>query len=339
MNKAGIDSRTILNTNDGAMANKGFRFFDPRIAEGITLTGQLIIQNAENAVNAFMQKLLGTEKDYIIALDTDSLYINLQEFVEKFCPNKTDDEIVEFMSKSSPKFTQVINDACDKLCDSMNWNRDVIVFKPESIAKHAVWTGKKQYALLVYDNEGVRYAKPKLKIMGIALVRSSTPNCVKEPLRNCVMQILTGNEKTLQGYVRQQETIYMKLSPEQIAFPRGVNNMAKYSSKTSIYQKGCPIAVRAALLHNHKVSELKLQEKYEIIREGGKIRYIYLKEPNTLRENVIGFTDKFPVEFNLTKFVDYNIMWEKSFIAPLKKLTDAVGWHHEETNTLESLFD
>lgn len=322
------------------MANKGFRFYDPRIAEGITKSGQVIIQNAELSANKMMNQIMGTNKDYVIAADTDSNFINLETFVEKFCSGKTVEQKIAFMVKAcDSKFQDNLNNACDTLSLSLNWNSKFINFKRESISESALWVGKKMYALLVHNNEGVQYDHPKLKVKGIALVRSSTPNCVKEPLRNCVMQILTGDEKSLQGFVRDQETLYMKLSPEQIAFPRGVNNLLKYSSKLDIYQKGTPIAVRAALLHNHKVAELKLQEKYPNVREGGKIRYVYLKEPNSLRENVIGFIDKMPQEFNLTKYVDQKLMWDKSFIAPLKKLTDAVGWNYEETNTLESLFE
>jgi DNA polymerase elongation subunit (family B) len=201
-----------------------------------------------------------------------------------------------------------------------------------------LWTGKKRYALMVYDNEGVRYATPELKITGLSVVSTTTPNCVKEPLRDCIRQILTGDEKTLQTFVKAQETLYMKLSHNVIAFTKGANNLAKYSSNTDIYQPKTPIAVRAALLHNNLVSSLKLTN-YDTIREGNKIRFLYLKEPNTLHENVIGFADKLPEEFKLTRFVDYDTMWNKSFIAPLKKLTDAVGWNYEETNTLESLFE
>jgi DNA polymerase elongation subunit (family B) len=220
----------------------------------------------------------------------------------------------------------------------MNWNPGFIMFKREALASRGLFLAPKMYALLVHDNEGVKYDTPDLKTLGIALVRSSTPNCVKEPLRDCVMQILTGNEKTLQSFVKAQETLYYELSPETISFPRSANNLAKYSSKTEIYQKKTPIAVRAALLYNDRVSALKLKN-YDPIREGDKIRYIYLKEPNTLRENVIGFVGKFPPEFNLIRYVDYATMWDKSFIAPLKKLTDAVGWNWEETNTLDSLFE
>lgn len=331
--------KIALNSYYGISANKGFRFFDTRVAEGVTMSGQLIIQNAEKAANSMLQKIMGTTKDYTIYEDTDSLYIDLEEFVEKFCAGKTLDQKIDFMRKTCDgKFQDTLNKACDELSRSLNWNTGLIAFKREALASRGLFLAPKMYALLVHDNEGVKYETPDLKIMGIALVRSSTPNCVKEPLRDCVMQILTGDEKSLQRFVKEQETLYRELSPETISFPRGANNLIKYSSKASIYQKGCPAQVRAALLYNNLLETMKLTQ-YTPIREGDKIKFVYLKEPNTLRENLIGFVGKLPPEFNLTKYVDYDTMWEKSFIAALKKLTDAAGWNYEETNTLESLFE
>jgi DNA polymerase elongation subunit (family B) len=331
--------KIALNSAYGALAQKSFRFFDTRIAEGITMSGQLIIQHAEHAANNMLNKILNTDKDYVIACDTDSAYLNLESFVEKFCNGKTVDQKIDFMMKvCDGKFQTELNDSCDKLSISMNWKTGLIAFKREAICTAGVWTGKKRYALMVYDNEGVRYAEPQLKVTGLSVVSSGTPKCVKEPLRDCIRQILTGDEKTLQAFVKEQETRYMDLMPDVISFPKGVNNLMKYTSHNEIYTKGTPIGVRAALLHNHLVNTKSLSN-YELIKEGGKIRFLYLKEPNILRENVIGFVDHLPPEFGLTQYVDYPLMWEKSFIAPLKKITDAVGWNYEEKNTLDTLFE
>ena len=331
--------KIALNSYYGISANKGFRFFDNRIAEGVTMAGQLIIRNAEAAVNTMMRQIMGNStKDYCIYEDTDSCYVDMEDFVEKFCPNKTLDQKIDFMQKvCDGKFQDVLNAACNNLSTSLNWNPGFIEFKREALVSSGIFLAPKMYALLVHDNEGVRYAEPDLKTMGISLVRSSTPHCVKQPLRDCIMEILTGDEATLQKFVQDQEVKYMKLSPEEIAFPRSANNMAKYSSATSIYGEKCPIGVRAALLHNHLIDKLQLTQ-YDKFREGDKLKYVYIKEPNSLHENIIGFSSKLPPEFKLTNFVDYDTMWVKSFINPLEKLTDAVGWNWEETNTLESLF-
>lgn len=334
--------KIAINSAYGAMANAGFRFFDTRIAEGITLAGQLIIQNAINAGNGYLNKLLQNdrEKDYVVMGDTDSNYFDMSDFVNKFYPNHTIDETVEFLCKAcDDRFAGVLNKACDKLSESMNWNPKLIAFKREAISSTAVVVASKNYAMLVHDNEGVRYKEPDLKVTGLALVRSSTPEVVKEPLRRCIEVILTGDQQTLIDYVAETEKEYMKHPYDVIAFPRGVNNLAKYSSKSSIYQKGCPIHVRASLLYNDLLEQHGLEKAKEMIQEGGKIKFIFLKEPNALRENVIGFVDVIPDEFNLVRYIDYKMMFEKSFIDPLKKVTEAVGWKYQEEASLDSLFD
>lgn len=327
-----------VNSAYGATANKGFRFFDTRIAEGITLSGQLIIQNTAQTTNAYFSKILGVERDYSTYSDTDSAILDMEDFVEKFCPGKPFSEQLDFMQKvCDGKLQTFMNDECDKLSKSMNWNLGRIVFKRENLISRMLLLAPKMYCMLVHDSEGVRYAEPELKTKGVALVRSSTPNCVKPALRNCIMQILTGSEKEMQEYVKQQEQEYKKLTVETIAFPRSANNLAKYSSQDTIYGPKTPIAVRASLLYNKRLADLKLQH-YETVSEGAKMKFVYLKEPNTLREDVIGFIGKLPPEFDLHRYADYDTMWEKSFIEPLKKLTDAAGWKVEEENTLDALF-
>jgi DNA polymerase elongation subunit (family B) len=332
--------KIAINSAYGALAQSSFRFFDPRIAEGITMSGQLIIQNAMRAGNTFLNKLLETDKDYVLMADTDSSYFMMEPFINEFYPGKTVDETVDFMCKvCDGRMQNTLNKACDDLSESLNWNQGFINFKREAIASVGLIVAGKNYALLVHDNEGVRYKEPDLKVMGLALVRSSTPDIVKDPLRKCIEVILNGTEESLQQYVRDVETMYMQQPPEVIAFPRGVNNLAKYSSNSSIYVKAhCPIQVRASLLYNHLLKQHGLNDR-EPIQEGGRVKFVYLKEPNTLRENVVGFTDKIPAEFNLTRYVAYDVMFNKSFIEPLKKLTEPVGWSHKEVATLEGLFD
>jgi DNA polymerase elongation subunit (family B) len=332
--------KIALNSAYGALAQSSFRFFDTRIAEGITMSGQLIIQNAIAAGNVFLNNILKTDEDYVVMADTDSNYFLMENFVNKFYPNKPIEDTVDFLCKACDgRMAKTLNNACDDLAKSMNWNTGLIAFKREAIASSALIVASKNYASLVHDNEGVRYEEPQLKVVGLALVRSSTPEVVKEPLRKCIGVILTGTESTLKKYVEEVEEAYMNIPYADIAFPRGVNNLAKYSSNSTVYVKQhCPIHVRASLLYNNLLRVHKL-DNIEPIQEGGKMKFIYLTEPNTLHENVIGFIGKIPEEFNLIRYVDYQTMFNKSFIEPLKKLTEAVGWNYRETASLENLFE
>ena len=327
------------------MAQEGFRFFDPRIAEGITITGQYFIRSVEKAVNDYIIKLTKDKKDRVSAIDTDSVYLVLKDLVDKFIVHNMQDpsnihKIVDALDKiSTEKITPVINAACDDIAQYTNSLSQLMNFKREAISSRGVWTGKKKYALSVYDNEGVRYVEPKTKVMGLEIVRSSTPAPIRKMLKDAVKIVLEGSEKELQSKIDGWKKEFLKMSPEEVAFPRGVQNMDNYRDTANIYKKGCPIHVRAALLYNHYVNKNSLGEIYPEISDGEKIKFIYLKMPNNVRENVFGFIDKFPRELGIEKYVDYEEMWAKAFLAPLDSIISTIGWSHKEKNTLAGLFD
>ena len=329
-----------LNSLFGAMGNKYFRYFDERIAEGITLTGQYIIRETARAVNEYLNKFCGTEDvEYSFYTDTDSCYITLDVLVEKFLKDKSHTEIIDALDKiTEDKIEPAINRAMSGICDYTNAFDEKIFFKREAIADTGIFVAKKRYALNVYDNEGVRYAEPKLKVMGLEIVRSSTPAPVRQYLRDAVKLCLASGESALQDYVESVWQEFKEMTPEQIAFPRGCNNLSKYSCGVTIYKRGTPIAVRGALMFNHQLRGSNLTQRYQEIKEGDKVKFLYLKEPNLIHENVISFIGKLPPEFDLHKFVDYDTMFEKSFVEPLNTITQSLKWNTRPIATLEGLF-
>jgi DNA polymerase elongation subunit (family B) len=329
-----------LNSLFGAWGNEFFRFYDSNIAEGITLTGQYIIQTVGAALNEYLNKVCGT-KDHIYSFysDTDACYITLDPLVQKFYKDQPKEKIVEILDKiCNEKIEKAINKSCDMLADYTNAFETKIYFKREVIADRGIWVAKKRYALNVYNNEGVQYKEPKLKVMGLEIVRSSTPEPVRDALKQAVKLALTGTEQELQDYIREFETKYRKLEPELIAFPRGVNGVDKYTDRSSIYKPATPMHVRGALLYNFYLKEQQIDKKYELISEGDKIKFIYLKEPNLIKENCIAFINVIPEEFNLKQYVDYDTMFEKSFLEPLTTILNGVGWSAKPQATLEGLF-
>jgi len=329
-----------LNSLFGAWGNEYFRYYDARIAEGITMTGQYIIQHVGNALNKYLNKVVGTTgHDYSFYSDTDSCYVSLDPLVRKYYANLPVDRVVDILDKiCEEKITEAINKSCAQLADYTNAFEEKIYFKREAIAERGLWVAKKRYALNVYDNEGVRYKDPKLKVMGLEIVRSSTPAPVRESLKEAVRLCLTADEDTVQRFIEHTRSLFNKMPPEDIAFPRGVNGLVKYTSTADIYGKGTPMHVRGALLYNHLLKKHGLDKKYESIQEGEKIKFIYLKEPNTIRENCIAFLGKIPNELDINRYVDYNTMFEKSFLDPLQQILDGLGWKTEKTATLEDLF-
>lgn len=196
----------------------------------------------------------------------------------------------------------------------------------------------KKYALKVYDNEGVRYTEPDYAITGIEVVRSSTPAIVRAALKECIVHVIDKNIEKVREIVNTVHAQFMTEPVEKIAFPRGANNLLAYTSKDSIYGPKTPIAVRGSLLYNHHIKKNNLDSRYELIQEGDKVKFIYVKLPNPIKEDVIAFVDKLPPELGLHKYIDRELQFEKAFMAPLNGIMTAVGWKLEEENTLESLF-
>ena len=329
-----------LNSLYGAMANEFFRYYDDRIAEGITLSGQFIIRKTAQALDEFLNDTLKTEGEvYSFYTDTDSCYITLKAIVDKFFADKPKDKLIDILDKiGEDQIEPCIARAMTELANYTNAFEEKIFFKREAIADNCLWVAKKRYAMNVWDNEGVRYTTPDLKVMGLEIVRSSTPSVVRDSLKEAVRLCLTSDEKTLHKYIEETKKDFMSKSVEDIAFPRGCNNIAKYTDVSNIYAKGTPIHVRGGLLYNHYLVEKGVAKKYEKIQEGDKIKFVYLKEPNIIRENCISFIGTLPKEFDLHKYVDKELIFEKAFLEPLKTIVKTLGWKTEPENTLEDLF-
>ena len=341
-NNIQMAKKISLNSAYGAIGNEHFRYYRLANAEAITLSGQVSIRWIENKMNGYLNKLLSTDKvDYVIASDTDSIYLNLGPVVNKFFSNKSDDKnkIVELLDKvCKDKLEPFINASYEELATYVNAYDQKMIMKRENIADRGIWTAKKRYILNVWDSEGVRYKEPKMKIMGLETARSSTPQYFRDKLYAAFKIIISKTNDELISFVNAVRAETKEQGTEGVAFPRGVNNLEKYRSRTDIYCKGTPIHVRGALLYNDFVRKNKLEHKYPYIQEGEKIKFIYLKTPNPLHENCVSFFSDIPPEMKLDKYVDYQLQFEKSFLEPLKNVLQCVGWTHEKKVTIGSFF-
>ena len=332
--------KIALNSAYGAIGNQYFRYFDVRHAEGITMAGQLAIRWIERDVNKYLNDLLKTKSvAYVVASDTDSIYVKLGAVVDKIFKDKSDTrKIVKVLDKfCEEKLQKQIDKSYDNLAKYVNAYEQKMFMKREVIANKGIWTAKKRYILNVFNEEGVDMKDPKLKIMGIEAVKSSTPAPCRVKIKEALKVIMNKDENALIQFIDEFRTHFKKMRPEQIAYPRSCNNLKKYSSRTDIYMKSCPIHVKGALLYNHLLIKNKLV-KYEEIQEGDKIKFIVLKEPNPLRENIISFPAQLPKEFGLHDYIDYDEQFDKSFLEPLRFIVNAIGWNFEKQATLDGFF-
>ena len=331
-----------LNSAYGAIGNQYFRYYKLANAEAITLSGQVSIRWIENKMNGFLNKILKTEDvDYVVASDTDSIYLNLGPIVDKFLSNKSDDtgKVVNLLDKiCREQFEPFIESSYQELADYVSAYEQKMQMKRENIAERGIWTAKKRYILNVWDSEGVRYDDPKLKMMGIEAVKSSTPAPCRKMIKDGLKLMMNGTEDDVIDFIDKCRKEFKALPPEDIAFPRTASDVRKYHSSADIYVKGTPIHIRGALLFNHYVKEKKLTNKYSLISNGEKVKFLYLKKPNIIQENIISFIQDFPTELCLDKYIDYDLQFEKSFVEPLKSILDAIGWNVEKTANLESFF-
>ena len=331
-----------LNSAYGAIGNQYFRYYKLANAEAITLSGQVSIRWIENKMNGYLNNLLKTEDvDYVIASDTDSIYLNMGPLVDKFFSNKSGDKtaIVSILDKiCQDKLEPFIEQSYQELANYVQAYEQKMQMKRENIAERGIWTAKKRYILNVWNSEGVQYNEPKLKMMGIEAVKSSTPAPCRQMIKDGLKLMMNGTEDEVIEFIEKCRGDFRALPPEQIAFPRTASDIRKYHSSSDIYIKGTPIHCRGALLFNHYVKESKLTNKYSLINNGEKIKFLYLKKPNIIQENVISFIQDFPHELGLDKYIDYELQFEKSFVEPLKAILDAIGWSVEKTVNLESFF-
>ena len=333
--------KIALNSAYGAIGNQYFRYYDVRQASGITTAGQFIIRFIENKMNEYLNNVMQTQgkTDYVVASDTDSIYVVLDKLVEKTCQGKTDDQIVNFLNKvCDNKLEPYIEKCFDDLSRYTNAYKNAMVMKREVISNKAIWVAKKRYMMNVLDEEGVRLAKPKLKIMGIEAVKSSTPQVCRGKIKEAINIIMTKDEKSLQDFIREFKQEYFKLSAEQVSFPRSCNNLKKYRSSKDIFIKGSPIQVKGALIYNYNIKKMGLQNKYPYIQEGDKIKFVKLLEQNPFRFDVISYITKLPPEFKLQKCVDYEVQFQKTFLDPMRFILEAIGWQSEKQATLEDFF-
>ena len=336
-----LAKKVSLNSAYGAMGSQYFRFYDLRLAIGVTSAGQLSIRWIEDKLNGYMNRLLKTNgEDYVIASDTDSIYLRLGELVNKVYSKKTDvNQLISFMDRvCEDKLQPYIDESYQELASYVNAFAQKMQMKREGLSDKGIWTAKKRYILNVYNNEGVQYSVPQMKVMGLEMIKSSTPSAIRDKMKATIKLMVTGTEDEVQDYIANFRKEFKTLPIEEISFPRSVNGLKTYTDNILIYTKGTPIHVKGSLLYNYLLNKHKLTKKYPIIKEGEKLKFTYLIQPNPINDTVISYPNRLPSEFGLDNYINYDLQFEKAFLDPIKIILNCMNWQAEKTNSLSNFF-
>jgi len=340
-NNIQLAKKVSLNSAYGALGSQYFRFYDLRMALGVTTAGQLSIRWIENKINAYMNKLLATEdKDYVIASDTDSIYLRMGELVNKFIKDTSDKQkVISLMDKiCEEKIQPYIDKSYKELADYVHAYDQKMQMKREGLSDKGIWTAKKRYILNVYNNEGVQYKEPQMKVMGLEMIKSSTPSAIREKMKEAIQLMVSGTQDDILNFIENFRKEFKTLPVEEISFPRGLNGLNTYSDVSTLYKKGTPIHVKGAILYNHNLKQKNLTKKYQLIQEGEKVKFTYLKMPNPFKDTVISYPSRLPKEFELQEYIDYDMQFDKAFLEPIKVILDCMGWKTERTSSIEDFF-
>jgi DNA polymerase elongation subunit (family B) len=339
-NNIQLAKKVSLNSAYGALGSQYFRFYDLRMALGVTTAGQLSIRWIEAKLNEYMNKLLKSKEDYVIASDTDSIYLNLGPLVASIVKTPTETpKIISIMDRiCEDKIQPYIDRSYEELAEYVNAYQQKMEMKREGLSDKGIWTAKKRYILNVYNNEGVQYNEPQLKVMGLEVVKSSTPSVIRGKMYELIKLLVTGTEDDVHKFIAEFKEYFKTLPVEDISFPRGLNGLKNYSDSLSLYKKGTPIHVKGAIIYNHNLNKLNLTKKYPLIQEGEKVKFTYLKMPNPFKDMVISFPSRFPKEFEMQQYIDYDTQFDKAFIEPIRVILECMGWSTEKVSSLEDFF-
>jgi DNA polymerase elongation subunit (family B) len=364
-------TKIMLNSLYGACGNQYFRFFDVKNAEAVTTTGQFIIQYIARGIDSYLNLKMKTgpcedcrknvtemnevfdsqvpvncshqppAQKFVIYSDTDSVYVSLKTIVDKFCPNADTMQKVDFVDNLCKEAIQKEINRLFRLITTryLNGVGDYLLMNREVIGDKGIWTAKKRYLVNVRDKEGIRKPNAELKYMGLEIKKTTVPKFCRDAMEEAVSIIMEKDQQTLFKYVADTKARFLEQKVENVSFPRGVNGLVKYGNAKTVWIKGTPMHVKGVLTYNHYIDKLNLEGKYPKIKDGEKMKFFYLREPNPANTNAMAFLTAFPLEFGLNDYIDWELQWEKSFIEPLMLILNAIKWDTQPRASLADIFD
>lgn len=320
--------KILLNSIYGVLGLPIFRFYDIDNAEAVTLTGQDVIKTTSKMLNIEFNKKTGIEKDHCIYIDTDSVYFSSQDLIKDKDPK-------QFTITLARELEEKTNNFYDVMANRMFFcNNHRFHIKGESISETALWIAKKRYAMLkIYDLEKNIDIDRKLKVTGLDVVRSSFPAAFQKIMSNILISILKQeNKDVIDNMILSFRGEMDSLPFKDVAKNTSVQKIKEYDNKKEKgfknFEKGCPAHVKASISYNRWLRINKLDNIYEPIRNGDKIKWAYLKN-NPLGVPTMalkGFNDPQDLIDFVSKYVNYDALFESELKKKVQAFYDALSW-------------
>jgi len=327
--------KIMMNSEYGALANEFFRYCRYELPSSITMNGQLVLKTLINALTAKYG-----EEIILCAGDTDSILISVAPLVKKHCNGFTADQIIDWIQTfANTEFQQLINDTYQDLSEYVGAPENYMKMSCEKIISNAFWTAKKHYAYRLVVEDGIKLNTPKFGYKGLECVKSSIPRAIRAMQKETIQTILT-NKEDLYNVVNRCKEKIMALSPEDIALPKTCNGLYKYADGKGGWIKGAQAHVKAAMNYNKYVLNNKLINQYSLIKDGEKIRFVWMKQPNTLNAETFGFINRLPKDNMILDFIDYGTMYEKTYGKIIDDMCERLNIQNllSTTNSLDDFF-
>lgn len=341
--------KILMNSIYGYLGTPYCRFYNPDMAGSVTVAGRYYTKGCINRLNEYFEKQderlrkklglpEGNGKNIVKAADTDSVFLHLGRYVDD---DLTDEKAMKVVNKLNNLACKKANDIAEDITDQFDLE-NYIKFDKEYVARYVSYLTKKRYVYSKIDTENFGDEDNfDISAKGFEIVKSSTPYQVREYLKDVCRTILkTQNESDVHDKIKEIYDDFLELDPVEIAFPTSVNGIQKYTSESGGCKKGTPIHVRGAIVWNNLLEKNDIED-YEPIVEGGKMRYVYLKQNHITTSHVIGFGDVgLPSSLGLDRYVDYDKMFQKTFMKPMDPFFEILGWDRPnlKVKDLSSIF-
>lgn len=334
-----VNKKVLINAGYGVQTVPSFRFKKHYNAEAITSSGQLCVRGVGNYIE---NKLKG--KEYQISnqyFDTDSLfinYINKYDVLNDMNEREGYEKVIGTIMDWNKEHVQpIIDEYFDGLAVAFNAMSNKIEMDFELIADKSTFFAPKKYIMRKIWEEG-KYLNPDkntFKLRGIEIVRTTTPQFFRDKLKEAVKIIYNQSNEELLKFIDQTKKEYLKLDFIDMANPTGVNGMDKYN----LNSKRIPIHVYGSLIYNLYIENKKLSDRYQLITDKNKIKISYIKQPNCMGSHVISVPNNiFPDELKDKIELDYDRMFDKNFMNPIKRFLEVVNWDDVRQYDLDDAF-